>query len=205
MHTTALQLDRTPPNPTVTPQNSDVVPCACIPATSAPSDHNPAATALIDRIPVDPNPSDVACTPSPNDAVLTIIALTNLLPVDLAPAPAAPTFINPDPGDKSVDPDRTLPAPNDYPSTAYSPIVPIPVPVDPALGQSIFANTIPIDPDPGDVHTAHIAHVNSVCIDSDPIISTSSIQLLSLLLLALSSFFGCYFHSLGGNFFHLVS
>jgi len=62
--TTASQLDRAPPKPTVT-QNGDVVPCACTPATSAPSNRTPAASVPINSVPVDPDPSDMAIDPEP--------------------------------------------------------------------------------------------------------------------------------------------
>jgi hypothetical protein len=88
---TPPQLVREPPKPAVTPQNSDVAPCARTPATGASNEHTPAA------------PTD--CTPaahSPNAP-----ALVNPVPSDVTidPVPEPAAFAKPD----QIVPASTIP------------------------------------------------------------------------------------------------
>jgi len=142
--------------------------------------------------PVDPDPGDVANTIG---IALTTTAPSNPVSIELASnAPIFTNTIDYDPGDVSAGPTHVV-------LDNAIPIEPInTVPVDPDPIRIAFASAILIDPDPGDARTAHAAHVNPVCIDPDLVISTSSIQQLSLLLLVLSTFFSHYFHSLDSNF-----
>src|ERR1700683_1783102 len=68
-------------------------------------------------VPVDPNPGDVG--PNVAGVVLASTKPTNLTSVDAVQAP--PTLINPDPGDKAVNPNHT-PTPVDPASSPHTPV-----------------------------------------------------------------------------------
>jgi hypothetical protein len=99
---------------------------------------------------------------------------------------------------------RAMGVPSNRNTAVSVPINGVPIDLDPGnVADPIciaFTSAILVDPDPGDACTAHAAHINSVCIDPDLIIFTSSIRQLLLLLLVLSTFFSHYFHSLDSNF-----
>jgi hypothetical protein len=168
--TSTVPVDHSQVVPTLT--NLDHTPTTLSTPTLVEFDLTPICPAFTRAVPIDPDPGDVA--PRPACVMLTNIAPTNRTPIDNAPA--APALVNPGliiPA--NPDPDDPPPS-----SIHVSPVINC-IPVDPDPICISFTSAIPTDPDPGDARTAHTTHVNSVSIDPDPVMSTSSIQLLSLL------------------------
>jgi len=128
------QLDRATPKPAVTPQNANVAPRACTPATGVPSDRTPAASVPISPVPVDPDPGDVA-------ADLAKSTATQIVENEMRTTAPQPVRAPPKPAVTSPNGDV---APQAHTLAAGAPS-------DRNLAAPVPINPVPIDPDPGDV------------------------------------------------------
>jgi hypothetical protein len=158
------QLDRATPKPAVTPQNGNVAPRACTPATGVPSVRTPAVLVPINPVPVDPDPDDVATNPA--GVALAKTEPTNRMPIN--PVSAALAVV-PDPSNEPVNPTSTVPA-NAIPVDP-DPVNPNFVTTNDHTPAASVINSVPVDPDPGNVaDPIRIAFASAVPIDPDPII-----------------------------------